>query len=112
VTSSSRRGYDFERRVADHLRRNGSAGEPAEHVVRPGGSRGPADLYAFYPPDSPLTTHLTKVELVQCKKHGRMAPDERTKLLDLAERLHAKPLLAMPGPKGRGVLLVGVERPL
>jgi hypothetical protein len=108
MTNNPRRGYDFERRVADFFRKV----QGAEHVIRVGGSRGPADLYVFYPPDSPLTRHLTRVELIQCKRNGRLDPGERTRLIDLAERLHAKAVLASAGPHGRGVVLEHVQRPL
>jgi Holliday junction resolvase len=107
MTHNDRRGYDFERRVADFLLREGAA-----HVIRSPGSRGPADLYAFYPPDSPLTRHRTKVRLIQCKRRGRMDGKSRERLLALAQAIHAEPLLARPGPKNRGVLLEAVERPL
>jgi Holliday junction resolvase len=100
MTHNARRGYDFERRVADFLLREGAA-----HVIRSPGSRGPADLYAFYPPDSPLTRHRTRVRLVQCKRRGKLNEQSTARLVELASRIHAEAVLAVPGPKNRGVVL-------
>lgn len=107
MTTNGRRGYDFERRVADFLLREGAA-----HVVRSPGSRGPADLYAFYLPDSPLTRHRTRVDVIQCKRRGKLDATGRERLLGLAREINARPLVAQPGPKGRGVVLTAVEMPL
>jgi Holliday junction resolvase len=107
MTTNGRRGYDFERRVADFLLREGAA-----HVIRSPGSRGPADLYAFYLPDSPLTRNRTRVDVIQCRRGGRLDEAGRTRLIGLAKEINARPLFAKPGPKGRGVLLESVEMPL
>jgi len=90
VTTNYRRGYEFERKVRQVLLDQG-----AEHVIRTAASRSPADLYAFYPPDSPLTHGLTRVHLVQCKTDGRrLGEDDRGRLVDLASRLRATAVLA------------------
>jgi Holliday junction resolvase len=106
--SQYRRGYDFERRVAEHLRQQG-----AVHVIRAPGSRGPADIYAFYPPDSPLTRGRTRVQVIQCKRNAkRFNAAGRARLLELATLIHAEAFFACQGPGGRGVVLERVEETL
>lgn len=101
------RGRSFEYRVRNRLLADG-----AVHVVRAAGSRSPADLYAFYPPASKLTSALTRVVLVQCKNNGRAVPAAaRAELMALAAGMRATALLAKPGPNNRGVIFEPVITP-
>lgn len=78
--SNRQRGDYFERQVRDALTRYGWL------VVRPGGSRGPADLVALRDGSTPL--------LVQCKLSGRIDPAERRALRDAAEYAGARAIVA------------------
>jgi hypothetical protein len=45
------------------------------------------------------------VRLVQCKRRGKLNEQATARLLELANRIHAEAVLAVPGPKNRGVVL-------
>lgn len=83
-----RRGYDFEARVRTSLENDGY------WCIRASGSKGIADLVAIKP---------GQILLVQVKRTttGRLDPQERAKLCELAAKLWAEPIVAYQ-PKVRG----------
>lgn len=82
-------GARYERKVLGELSRMGYV------ACRSAGSHSPADVFAFK-----FGTCL----LVQCKKNGRLDPDEWNKLFDYATKVEAIPLLARPGGRGCGTI--------
>lgn len=81
-------GRAFEHKCRDHLR-----GEGYE-VLRSAGSKTKIDLVALKPGQQLL---------VQCKRDGVIAPAEWDRLLEIASWVAAIPVLAVNGPRGRGV---------
>jgi Holliday junction resolvase len=77
------RGANFERRVKRWLEGQGY------FCVRSAGSKGPVDLVAVGPYETVL---------VQCKKGGRMSPEERNELLRLKHGYCVRVAMAVPGP--------------
>ena len=88
MSTNYRRGADFERRVKADFERHGFV------AVRSAGSRTPADVYAFA---------AGQVIFAQCKRDGRLDPDEWNEFYTYCQRAGAVPLLAMAGKGGRGV---------
>ena len=88
MTTNYRRGADFERRVVADLSAHGYV------TVRAAGSHTVADVYAF---------RFGEVVMAQCKRDGRLPPDEWNKLYDECQRAGAVPVLAMRGADGRGI---------
>jgi Holliday junction resolvase len=98
------RGAAFERRCIKALEAQG-----ALFVVRVAGSKGPADLVAFYAPR--WSTMRPSIELVQCKNGKRgMTRAERFALTEIARQTGCMPVEARPGENGRGVLFRVLER--
>jgi Holliday junction resolvase len=108
-------GADFERKVRDQLMADG-----AVYVVRSAGSRGIADLVAFYEAEDAfrnartftseggeeehyLTTTLTSpvIRLVQVKRTGKITDEDRELLTSLAAETGCSPWLAWPVKVGR-----------
>jgi Holliday junction resolvase len=79
------RGADFERTVKADLEEMGF------FVVRSAGSHGAVDLLAL---------SLHDQWAVQCKINGKMTPDERKKLLAVANVCHIKPMKAWRPSRG------------
>lgn len=83
------RGSDFERRTKAQLEGFGYA------VIRSAGSHSPADLVAM---------RHGEIVGVQCKRNGRLYPEEWNKFLDWCEAAGATPVLASKGPRGSGII--------
>ena len=62
--------------------------------MRSAGSHSPADLVAM---------RGGELVCVQCKRNGRLDPGEWNEFWDFCQRAGALPVLAVPGPQGRGV---------
>lgn len=86
MNTNYRRGADFERRVVHDLEGKGFA------VVRSAGSHKPADVIAM---------RHGKTVCVQCKRDGRLPPDEWNKFLDWCWVAGAIPVMA--STPGRGI---------
>ena len=86
--SNYRRGADFERRVMAHLGRTGYA------TLRSAGSHSPADVVAV---------RRGEVLFVQCKRNGRLDPDEWNDFWEFCGKAGALPIMAHVGPQGRGI---------
>ena len=87
-------GRRFEYRVRDRLYKDG-----AVYVIRAAQSKGAVDLCAFWPKDM-----LANPYFCQCKTgSARMSSEDKARLVDLATQTGCVPILAEPGPKGRGV---------
>lgn len=86
TSSPSRRNYqrgaNFERLVKKDYETNGW------FVVRAAGSHGPADLICLYPAGK------FPVELVQCKKDGRISEKDATVLRTIADTHNCIAVLA------------------
>ena len=82
-------GKRFEDKVRNHLRIDGY------EVIRAAGSKTKADLVALKP---------GQLLLVQCKRHGVIPAAEWDRLVEIAGWVDAVPVLAVNGPKGRGVV--------
>jgi Holliday junction resolvase len=93
--TNRQRGDYFERQVRDTLRAHGWL------VIRSAGSLGVADLVALRKGNTPT--------LVSCKLGGRIGPEERTAILDAADKAGARAVVAMR-PRGGRVLLAAVMR--
>lgn len=83
------RGADFERRVVRDLEGHGYK------AIRSAGSHKPADVVAL---------SAGEVLAIQCKRDGRLGPDEWNKFYCWAEVAGATPILASKGPRGSGVI--------
>ena len=83
------RGAEFERRVGHDIESYGYK------WVRSSGSHKPADLVAL---------RDGEVVAIQCKRDGRLAPQEWNKFLDWCEAAGATPVLASKGPRGSGII--------
>lgn len=80
MSRNYRNGAAFERRCKEHLEGNGYA------VVRSAGSHSPADLVALC---------KGRVGLgIQCKRNGRLDPDEWNGFFDWCARAGIAPILA------------------
>lgn len=90
------RGRAFEYRVRDKLLALG-----AEAVIRSAGSKGPADIVAFWLHGRPW--------FVQAKLDGRLGKTERETMLALLRRIDIKIVLAQPGPNNRGVAFIDLS---
>lgn len=88
MTTNYRRGADFERRVIADMSAHGYVS------VRAAGSHTVADVYSF---------RFGEIVLIQCKRDGRLDPDEWNALYDHCERAGAVPVMAKAGPGGRGI---------
>ena len=88
MATNYRRGADFERRVAADLSAHGYV------TVRAAGSHTVADVYAF---------RSGEIVMAQCKRDGRLDPDEWNRLYDECQKAGAVPVLAMMGANGRGI---------
>jgi hypothetical protein len=114
------RGADFERKTRDHLIHDLGA----SYVVRAAGSRGIADLVAFFPAEGAVVNSRTFtsddnaeehyrmfsvalpiVWLVQCKRDGRISDEDRELLCSLTAATGTVPYLAWPRQEGRGVVV-------
>lgn len=89
MNTNYRRGADFERRVVKDLEGRGWS------VVRSAGSHKPTDVVAML---------RGSTVCVQCKRDGRLAPQEWNKFLDWCEAAGATPVLASKGPRGSGII--------
>jgi Holliday junction resolvase len=83
-------GRTFEWKCRDHLRNEGY------EVIRSAGSKSKVDLVAL---------RAGQLLLVQCKRDGVCSPAEWDRVHELATWVGAIPVLAVNGPKGRGVVL-------
>lgn len=83
------RGAEFERRVKKHLEARGYA------VMRSAGSHTPADLMALM---------VGEIVAVQCKRNGRLDPDEWNEFISWTKIADATPVVAQTGPAGRGII--------
>ena len=83
-------GKRFEDKVRGHLREEGYV------VIRSAGSKTKVDLTCLKP---------GQLLLIQCKRTGVIQAAEWDELLELAGWVGAVPLLAVNGPKGRGICL-------
>lgn len=103
------RGADFERKVRDHLMFD----LDATYVVRSAGSRGIADLVAFFQGiDSEYDNGpavFPQVWLVQVKRDGKITPEDLELLRSLAAETGCDAWLAMPEANGRRVDVKMVE---
>lgn len=81
-------GKRFEDKIRDHLRSEGY------EVIRSAGSKTKIDLLAFKP---------GQLLLVQAKRDGVCSAAEWDRLVEVASWVGAVPLLAVNGPRGRGV---------
>lgn len=88
MNTNYRRGADFERRVVRDLEGRGWS------VVRSAGSHKPADVVA-------MVGGITIC--VQCKRDGRLPPDEWNKFLDWCDNGGATPIMASVPKGGRGI---------
>jgi Holliday junction resolvase len=88
MTTNYKRGADFERRAQKLLERIGYA------VVRSAGSHSPADLVAM---------RHGELVCVQCKRDGRLDPEEWNEYWEFCELAGALPVMAQVGPQGKGV---------
>lgn len=86
------RGADFERKVMKELEGCGYS------VVRSAGSHSPADLVAL------MGGAVRSVVAIQCKRNGRLDPDEWNEFYEWCVRAGASPILASKGPRGCGIL--------
>ena len=75
-----RRGYNFERRVAQDYERMGWG------IIESRGSHGPADIVALR---RGFPSHV-----IQCKTNGKISVEEIKKVLDFAELTGSRPVLA------------------
>lgn len=92
-------GRTFEWKCRDHLRDDGY------EVIRSAGSKTKVDLIALKPGQQLY---------VQAKRDGVCSAAEWDRLVELAGWVGAIPVLAVNGPKGRGVTLwwlLGPKRP-
>lgn len=104
------RGADFERKVRDHLMFD----LDACYVVRSAGSRGIADLVAFFPSTEAIEydsapIYVPQVWLVQVKRDGKITPEDLELLRSLAAETGCDAWLAMPEANGRRVDVKMVE---
>lgn len=83
------RGADFERRVARDLERYGMV------TVRSAGSHSPTDIVAL---------HKGEVTCVQCKRDGRLDPDEWNEFWEWCEVAGATPIVAAKAPSRSGII--------
>ena len=88
-------GATFERKVRDKLYADG-----AKLVVRSAGSKGPVDLVAFYGLDY---GYRYRIDLVQVKRGRGMTKAKQAELVELAESVGARAVLAYPEKVGRRV---------
>ena len=79
------RGAAFERMVVADLRKHGYIAE------RVAGSHSPADIHAF---------KSGQVVFVQCKRDGRLSPDEWNGFLDYCNKASAVPVMASKAQRG------------
>jgi Holliday junction resolvase len=87
MTNTSRAAGDYlERQTREALRAHGWI------VVRAAGSHGIADLVALRAGNTPL--------LVSCKTNGKIGPQERTELVETAQRAGARPICAYRRQRG------------
>lgn len=89
MTTNYRRGADFERATMKDLEGHGYA------VVRSAGSHSPADLIAL---------RVGETLAIQCKRNGRLDPDEWNQFYCWAALAGATPILASKGPRGSGII--------
>lgn len=83
------RGADFERRVARQL------GDYSYKTVRSAGSHSPTDIIAL---------RRGIAVAVQCKRSGRLYPDEWNEFFDWCAEAGAVPVVAMLGKNGKGAV--------
>ena len=88
MATNYQRGADFERRAQAYLERIGYA------TVRSAGSHSPADVVAM---------RHGEIVCVQCKRNGRMDPDEWNDFWDFCQKAGALPVMATLGPQSKGV---------
>lgn len=81
-------GMQFQRRVRERLREDGY------EVMSSAGSKTKVDIAAMKP---------GQLLFVQCKRDGMCGPTEWDRLVELAGWVGAVPVLAVNGPRGRGV---------
>ncbi|MDE2103103.1 MAG: Holliday junction resolvase [Patescibacteria group bacterium] len=100
MATNYQRGRAFEYRVRDALMKRG-----AVYVMRAAQSKGKVDLLALYPG---LGEMIPYVEIVQCKRDGRLSADEAAELIRIAVETDTVPLLAKTGKNGRGVEFINL----
>lgn len=88
MATNYQRGADFERRSQGYLERIGYV------TVRSAGSHSPADIVAM---------RNGELVCVQCKRDGRLDPDEWNEFWDFCRKAGALPVVAKLGSQGRGV---------
>ena len=89
MTTNYKRGADFERKVAKDLEKYGYV------TIRSAGSHSPADIVAM--------GHGRAV-CVQCKRDGRLDPDEWNAFFDWCGMANATPVMAGMGTRVTGII--------
>lgn len=92
------RGANFERTVMRDLEGRGYA------VLRSAGSHSPADVVALRKSLLSTVYGYGEVVAVQCKRNGRLDPDEWNEFWEWCARAGATPVLASKGPRGCGII--------
>ena len=104
MATNYRRGADFERKVMRDLEAHGYC------VVRSAGSHSPADLIALRraaigaSADGAYIATCPEVVAVQCKRNGRLDPEEWNEFWEWCLKACAKPILASRGANGRAII--------
>ena len=92
------RGAKFERKVKEHLESFGYS------CVRSAGSHSPADVVGFRRSVLGTVYGVAEVVAVQCKRDGRLDPDEWNEFWEWSTRNGATPILARLGKAGHGTI--------
>lgn len=92
------KGAAFERKVAKDLEGYGYV------TVRSAGSHSPADLLAARNTLLSAVYGYSEVVAVQCKRDGRLDPDEWNEFWEWCRKGGAIPILASKGPRGTGII--------
>ena len=88
MATNYQRGADFERRTAAYFERIGYV------TVRSAGSHSPADIVAMKGGDAIC---------IQCKRNGRLDPEEWNEFWEFCKTAGATPILAQMGPQRKGI---------
>jgi hypothetical protein len=90
--------------------------------MRAAQSKGKVDLLALFPPFEAIELGETDTQkilmrksrphwVVQCKTGtARMSKQDKAELIELADQTGTLPVLAQPGPKGRGVEFIHLKK--
>ena len=98
MATNYQRGADFERTVAKDIESHGYV------TVRSAGSHSPADLLAARSTLLSALYGYSEVVAVQCKRDGRLDPDEWNEFWEWCRKGGAIPILASKGPRGSGII--------